>query len=282
MFINLLEKPKFKQLKISGLIAFYFCLLANLASAQQIVKGLVYEGDSSSAMPFVYIINKSSGNGTMSDNDGRFTLATNPDDTLLCSYVGFLKLFVPVKDLKKNNKGEVQIFMSQMAINLGMVNVTTFKYQPYEREYMNDIIDRSKIKPMSYVGSPITALYMRYSKEGKQIQKLARIFDDLLMEEEVQRRLSREILVRLTGDKEVDYYAFRKYCYYVSDYFIVTHDGFDLYSKVMECYKQFKADRGGYRLREDNNGQPRKEVTRPNAANPDGNWKKREEVKPQE
>ncbi|PBQ33174.1 hypothetical protein CNR22_15790 [Sphingobacteriaceae bacterium] len=283
MFINLLEKPNFRELKISGVIALYLCLLANLADAQQIIRGTVFEGDSSSIMPFVYIINKSSGNGTMSDNDGRFTLATNPGDTLLCSYVGFLKLYIPVKDLQKNEKGEVKIFMSQMAINLGMVNITTFRYQPYEREYMNDIIDKSRIKAINYASSPITALYMRYSKEGKQIQKLAQIFDNLLMEEEVQRRLSREILVRLTGDKDVDYYAFRKYCYYVSDYFIVTHEGFDLYSKVMDCYKQFKADRGGYRLREEGvSPEKKKETARPNAANPDGNWKKREEVKPQE
>ena len=126
---------------------------------------------------------------------------------------------------------------------------------------------------MDYIGSPITALYMRYSKEGKQIQKLAKIFEDILMEEEVQRRLSREILVRLTGDQNIDYYAFRKYCYYVNDYYIVTHDGAELYTKVMECYKKWKADNGGYRKRESDNKEIRK-------SNPDANWRKREEVKP--
>ena len=134
------------------------------------------------------------------------------------------------------------------------------------------------------MSSPITALYMRYSKEGKQIQKLARIFDDILMEEEVQRRLSREILVRLTGDQDIDYYAFRKYCYYVSDYFIVTHEGYDLYTKVMDCYKHFKAERGGYRLRDDDGNQNKKKepAVRQKGSNPDGSWKKREEAKPQE
>jgi hypothetical protein len=134
------------------------------------------------------------------------------------------------------------VVMLQMPVNLPGLTVTTFKLKPYEREYMNDIIDESRISKMSYASSPITALYMRYSKEGKQITKLARIFEGLLIEEQVQKKLSREILVRLTGDEKIDYYAFRKYCYFVSDYFIVTHEGYDLYSRVMDCYKKWKAE----------------------------------------
>ena len=55
---------------------------------QQLIKGFVVEDDSSSAMPFVYIINKTTGNGTMSDNSGAFYLKTNPSDTLIVSFVG--------------------------------------------------------------------------------------------------------------------------------------------------------------------------------------------------
>jgi hypothetical protein len=254
-----------------------FCLfLANLTDAQQIIKGTVVESDSVTAMPFVYIINKSNGNGTMSDNDGRFMLATSPDDTLICSYVGFIKLYVPVKKLTKNAKGEVKLVMTEIAINLSQVNVTAVKFPAYERQYMNDIIDKSRIKNIDYVSSPISALYMRYSKEGKQIQKLAAIFENLLIEEEVQRKLSREILVRLTGDENIDYEIFRKYCYYVSDYYIVTHDGAELYTKVMDCYKKYKGDVGGFRKWEEKTpGQPAKK-------DPDANWRKREEVKGEE
>ncbi len=217
------------------------------------------ERDSSStAMPFVYIINKSNGNGTMSDNDGRFSLGTNENDTLICSYIGFAKLYVPVKQLRRNAKGEVRIAMIQMPNTLEAVNVTVFKYKPYEREYMNEIIDRSKIKTLNYFQSPISALYMQYSKEGRQVRKLAEIFEKIMIEEQVQKKLSREILARLTGNDSIDYEAFRKYCYYVGDYYIVSHDGVELYSRVMDCYRRWMGDmqgeirrRGGsYRARE--------------------------------
>lgn len=275
MFINLRLRTKFKQLNFLQRICLLLLVFVGEAEAQQLIRGVVLENDSVTPMPFVYLINKSNGNGTMTDNDGRFTLSTNENDTLICSYVGYLKMYIPVKTIKADASGKVKLVMTPLPINLGAVTVTTFRYKPYEREYMNEIIDKSRIKNLSYVSSPISALYMRYSKEGRQIQKLAKIFEEIKTEEEVQRKLSREILVRLTKDKDIDYFAFRKYCYYVSDYYIINHDGAELYSKVMECYRSWKAERGGYRPREDRS-EPQKKP------DPDANWKKREEVKPQE
>lgn len=211
--------------------------------SQQVIKGKVVEKDSNSIMPFVYIINKSNGNGTMSDNDGNFTLYLKTDDTLVCSYIGFAKLIIPFKNLVKEPNGIYKLIMTQMPVNLGMVTVNAFIIKPYERDYMNKIIDDSKFKTIDYFQSPITALYMRYSKEGKQIRKLAAIFEDLLIEEEVQKKLSAEILRKLTGDDKIDYEAFRKYCYTCNNQYIISHDGVDLYSRVMECYKRWKDEK---------------------------------------
>ena len=217
-------------------------IISGVTNGQQLLKGVVVERDSLTPMPFVYIINKSNGSGTMSDNDGKFTLATSPGDTLICSYVGFAKSYIPVKSLRRDGYGQVKLVMTQLPYALSQVTISAFKFKPYEREYMNEIIERSRIRPMNYAMSPISALYSRYSKEGKQVRKLARIFEELMIEEQVQKKLSKEILMRLTGDENLDYITFRKYCYAVSDYFIVTHDGADLYSKVMECYRNWKAE----------------------------------------
>jgi len=251
MFIKLREKLTFRVLNIKHIILVFLGLFSHVSEAQVLLRGTVVEADSITVMPFVYIINKSNGNGTMSDNDGKFTLASNISDTLVCSYVGYMKLYIPVSRLKPNKKGEVKLVMNYMPINLGTVNVTTFKFKAYERQYMNDIIERSRIKKLSYASSPISAMYMRYSKEGKQIQKLAKIFEQILIEEEVQKKFNRDILVKLTGDESIDYDAFRKYCYKLNDYFITTHEGAELYSQVMECYKRFKGDNGGYKKREE-------------------------------
>lgn len=225
-------------IRIAGL----FLFLGQSLFAQQIIRGTIVDVDSITAMPFVYVINKSNGNGTMSDNDGNFTISCQNNDTLMCSYVGYSRMYIPVRSLKADKNGKVRIIMRSFPIVLSTVNVTSFKIKPYEREYMNDIIDKSKIRLLDYSQSPITALYMRYSKEGKQINKLARIFEQILREEQVQKKLSREILVRLTGDENLNYEAFRKYCYYVNDYYVLEHDGVELYTKVMDCYKRYKEE----------------------------------------
>jgi hypothetical protein len=222
------------------ILLFSFFLCSGISHAQQVLKGFIVERDSATTMPFVYIINKSNGNGTMSNNEGKFTLVTSADDTLICSYVGFAKSFIPVKSLRPDASGNVKIVMTELPINLNTVTISAFRFKSYERDYMNDIIERSRIKPMSYANAPISALYARFSREGRQVRKLAQIFEELMIEEQVQKKLSPEILSRLTGDYSLDYKAFRKYCYAVSDYFIVTHDGADLYSKVMECYNSWK------------------------------------------
>jgi len=231
-------------LNLTRLYLLLVLLSANL-NAQLVLRGTIFETDSVTPMPFVYIINKSNGNGTMSDNNGRFTIGTNPGDTLVCAFTGFVRLFVPVKQLLATPGEGVKLYMKPLPVTLGPVYVTTFRFKPYEREYMNEIIDRSKIRAIDYATSPISALYMRYSKEGRQITKLAKIFEDLLIEEQVQKKLSREILVKLTGDENIDYEAFRKYCYYVNNQYILTHDGAELYTKVMECYKRWKSERRG-------------------------------------
>jgi hypothetical protein len=225
---------------------FVYALLAinacNACAQEIVLRGTVTDKDSSTLMPFVYIISKSTGNGTLSDTEGKFYLAVNPSDTIIISYIGYLKQFLPVARLKPDVQGKVKLIMIPNPYALANVNVTSFYLKPYEREYMQDIIDRSKIKNISYVMSPFTALYMRFSREGKQIRKLARIFEDLMIEEEVQKKLSPQILMRLTHDEKLDYDAFRKFCYSLSDDYILSHDGAELYTNVMDCYKRWKRE----------------------------------------
>jgi hypothetical protein len=229
-------------LKFIKILCLCICFIPWFSGAQQVIKGLVVEKDSTRPMPFVFVINKSNGNGTMSDNEGRFALSIKSDDTLICSFVGYAKLNVPVKKLLPGENGVIKLIMQPLPVLLNEVYVTTFKFRPYEKEYMRDIIEKSKVQKIDYATSPITALYMKYSKEGRQITKLAKIFEDLLIEEQVQKKLSKEILIKLTKDDKIDYQAFRKYCYYVNDFYILTHDGVELYSKVMDCYKKWKEE----------------------------------------
>ena len=85
----------------SVLISLSFVFAVLFSRAQQIYfTGKVVESDSITIMPYVYIINKTTGNGAMSDEYGKFSLSAEEDDTLICSFVGRSKLLMPIKKLK--------------------------------------------------------------------------------------------------------------------------------------------------------------------------------------
>lgn len=212
-------------------------------AAQRIaVKGVVVQSDSATPLPFVYLISKGTGNGTMTDQNGRFLLITQTNDTLVCSYVGYHGMRFPVNQLVYDDNGEARIIMHEQPVQMKEIPITAFRIKPYEREYMRDIIDRSKMRQIDMAQSPITALYMQFSKEGRQIRKLAKIFEDLLTEEQVLRRFSPEILHKLTGDATLNYDEFRRYCFFTDTGYILSVDDMTLYARVMECYRRYKAE----------------------------------------
>ncbi len=107
---------------------------------------------------------------------------------------------------------------------------------------MKRVISNSKLKTINAVESPISALYMEFSKKGKEQKKLAKIFEEIFIQEEVGKKFNGETLRKLTGDETIDFEKFRKYCYYLSNDFIINTEGYDLYYRVMDCYYRWKEE----------------------------------------
>lgn len=217
--------------------------MLNLTSnAQSVIIGVVVEPDSITPMPFVYVINTNSGQGQMSDANGRFSVLANDNDSIIFSFVGYLKLKIPAKKLSKNPNGCI-VAMIETAYKLNQVVVSDFKLKPYEKDYMKRVIQGSKTTAINALSSPITALYMQFSQKGKEQRKLAKIFEDIFIQEEVAKKFNAETLRKLTGDETIDFEKFRKYCYYLSNDYIINHDGYDLYYRIMDCYYRWKSEK---------------------------------------
>ncbi len=220
----------------------FFCSLAFHSHSQTLIKGVVTEPDSLTPMPFVYVINASTGQGQMSDGNGRFSVVAGDKDSIIFSFVGYLRLKVPAVKLMTAVYKECRVVMVETQYKLNQVVVSDFKIKPYERDYMKRVIDHSKTNVVNVLESPITALYMQFSQKGREQRKLARIFEEIFIREEVAKKFNAETLRKLTGDEAIDFEKFRKYCYYLSDEFILSHDGYDLYARVMDCYKRWKSE----------------------------------------
>lgn len=218
----------------------FFCSLALPGYSQTLIKGIVTEPDSLTPMPFVYVINASTGQGQMSDGNGHFSVTAGDKDSIIFSFVGYVRLKIPAAKLMTAIYKECKVVMIETQYKLNQVVVSDFKIKPYERDYMKRVIDHSKTTVVNALESPITAAYMQFSKKGREQRKLARIFEEIFIREEVAKKFNAETLRKLTGDETIDFERFRKYCYYLSDDFILSHDGYDLYARVMDCYRRWK------------------------------------------
>lgn len=218
----------------------FLCTLTSGSYAQSFIKGVVTEPDSVTPMPFVYVINASTGQGQMSDGNGHFSVTAGDKDSIIFSFVGYVRLKIPAAKLITPVYKECKVVMIETQYKLNQVVVSDFKIKPYERDYMKRVIDHSKTTVVNAMQSPITAMYMQFSQKGREQRKLAKIFEEIFIREEVAKKFNAETLRKLTGDDSIDFEKFRKYCYYLSDNFILTHDGYDLYARVMDCYKRWK------------------------------------------
>lgn len=235
------KRPPFLKNK-SYIFFLSIILLSFQGFAQNVIKGIVTEPDSVTPMPFVYVINASTGQGQMSDGNGKYTVIANDKDSIIFSFVGYIRLKIPASKLYKGFK-ETKVVMQETAYKLNQVVVSDFKLKPYEKDYMKRIIQGSKQNVVNAMESPISALYMQFSQKGREQRKLAAIFENIFIEEAVAKKFNAEVLRKLTGDETIDFEKFRKYCYYLSNDYIINHDGYDLYYRVMDCYYRWKDEK---------------------------------------
>lgn len=238
----ILAKPNI--LKFIKHIIFGFLIVFSFSTfSQNIIKGVVTEPDSITPMPFVYVINATTGQGQMSDGNGKFTVIADEKDSIIFSFVGYVRLKISASKLYKGFYKESKVVMVETAYKLNQIIVSDFKLKPYEKDYMKRVIQGSKTSVVNAMESPISALYMQFSQKGKEQRKLAKIFEEIFIQEEVAKKFNAEVLRKLTGDETIDFEKFRKYCYYLSNDFIINHDGYELYYRVMDCYYRWKEEK---------------------------------------
>lgn len=231
--------------KTKFILIFLFINLFGIAQRNFLIQGLILEEDSISPIPFAYIINTKTGNGALSNYDGKFSIVASDNDTLSFSYLGYLKRTISVKKIINKNdstKAFLNVYLLKNIFLLNSYDVNAFKIKSYERDYMNRVINRPRVSGVNSFESPITALYDAFSHKGKANRKLAALYEQMLIDELVEKKFNREILRRLTGDETIDFEKFRKFCYNITDQFIIMNDGYDLYAPIMERYEKWKKE----------------------------------------
>jgi hypothetical protein len=146
----------------------YYLLIAVLfitmnASAQDVLKGTVYERNKSDKLANVFVKDINNKQITITDDNGNFTIRTQVGHTLIFNSPGYTSDTLYVTDLRQK-----RVDMVSQTISLRQVNVTDTKevFDPH-KEYP-EVYTKSKVSVMS----PSTW----FSKEGKDARRLKRYF----------------------------------------------------------------------------------------------------------
>jgi hypothetical protein len=233
----------------------FLCLIAVFSNPGQsaaqtlTIKGVVYDTDSLSPIMYVYALNRNTDVGTMTDVRGRFDLTATVHDTLIFSYLGYevKRVFLNrYKDSVRNNSIFIKVILIKKVQSLQQVIITSKEFTREEKQYYTAKIEEYQRFKDQGIMSPITGLYMAFSKEGKSLRKLTAMYDELLYQELLEKRLSNEKLRQVTGDEQLDCDAFRNYCR-LSDDFLTLASEYDLFEVVVRKYKDFKSGKKPYR-----------------------------------
>ena len=161
---------------------------------QVTVSGTVHDKESGRPLPYAFVIIQRTQNGVFCDQRGKFSMQVQPTDSLLFSITGYQFTKVLLGDSARKSEYNLNV-----SLILKPVKLRTFEVKAPKTfdQILADLekAEKSKVHHTTSVGnaleSPITFLYMQFSREGKSIRKISE-----LRAEDAKQALIKELFTR--------------------------------------------------------------------------------------
>lgn len=201
-----------------------------------IIKGYITEKDSSTTIPFAYVVNKKTGVGTVTSDKGFFEIKVNLTDTILISCIGYIARKIEAKEILHLPSYKIHqgIILFAKTYNLNTVMISPKELTQNQKSFYERFIN----VPAPPLTSPISALYYEYSKEGRERQKLIEIYKKELFFERAERRLAYFFNVKKIDLSKFDERAFIMFCK-LTDEIVTYANDYDFYYKVSRCFDEY-------------------------------------------
>ncbi len=239
----LLKKSCFAYFKLF-LILFFFKITSNRVLAQEsiILEGQAYDKDSKLPLPKLMVINKTTNQGVFADAEGRFLLKIKQSDTLILSAIGFNLKQISLVDSVTKSKYNIAVPLEKLHYTLKEISVFANRtLSDIDKDIAN--LDSAKtyssFKEINGLESPITYLYMRFSKFGRSKMKVAAWENEDLKRDILKDLFRLYIKHDIIDLNEEEFDAFIKYCN-LSEEFIKTASQLELIMAIKGKYENFK------------------------------------------
>jgi len=252
-----------------GLCLIILLALSHLVSAQKsdedslfFFRARIIDRGINQSVQFVHVVNKTRGYASISDSSGYFRIVASRHDLLQLTAIGYYDCPVHLSDSLLISTAIATIHMIQRAYPIKAVVInplgtySQFKYKFLSLELpepqlvintavIEDIdkgIDEIQIIEPYSLGSPITAIYMALSKEGKELRKYAKIKEEEQFQEKVKDKYNRELLEEVTGMTGPELHDYLQFCD-LDKKFILEATAYEIIDALYKCLERYKKNK---------------------------------------
>ena len=207
---------------------------------------------------FAHIVNQTRGYASISDSAGFFRIVVSGNDLLHLTAIGYYDCPVHLNDSMLQSTGLVTLYMIPRLYAITAVEVNPlgtyrqFKYKFLEQKVPEPelVIPSSVIEDIEMgldtiqnlapasLGSPITAIYMALSREGRELRKYVKVMEDKEFREQVKGKYNNELLEEVTGMTGPELYDFMEFCDLEQD-FIIRSSAYEILEAIYACLEEY-------------------------------------------
>lgn len=242
-----------------------FCFFSFLGIAQEdvetsIVKAIVKNAQTDAPMESVHVVNLNQVVGTITNEDGEFSISAAVNDTLYFTYLGFKSQKIRVtNDMFRFENTEIAL--TELAYALEEVIVRPYqltgyleidvKNLPINNAYQYSISGLSVgyeggnknpsavTKVLGAILNPADLLRNLFGKRPNQMRKLRQMKEDDQIRDLLASKFDRETLMELLQLDKMDIQDILNNCNY-SQSFITTANDLQILDAISSCYEEFK------------------------------------------
>ena len=229
------------------------------------LKGQVISNQDKSPLKGAHLFNLNSVIGTITDDEGKFQLVTQAQDTVYISYLGFQSIKLKISnDLLKGNELVIElhekaeeieeiVVKSHKLIGVLEIDAKNVPKDKYARIHINGLPQTYEVgvkqrknfnSPLDALFRPIDFVYNMFGKKPKQLRKLKKLRDDDHLREMLESKFNRELMMEYLDMDAQELTELLNECNY-SDYFIQQASDLQLIEAVLLCYENYKAIKKG-------------------------------------
>lgn len=205
------------------------------------IKGRVVDTTQLVSFYNVMIVNKTAGKGIFGGYDGTFKITVKKSDLVGLSVTGYKTEYLSFKDKKYKKEYNVTVYLDMISFTAEKVEVKPYKTLQELQEERASIAKREvpQVTGVNVLQSPITALYMQFSKREKTKRMIAELeFQDQ------KREIVREILrVYVHNDiidlEDEEFDAFITFLN-LNDHFLKTATDYELIVYIKYKFEHFQ------------------------------------------